>query len=181
MRRPAAHSGFTLMEVMVAMTMLTLLAYLVGSSVRYVSRFYQEVSTQSRTLGNGTMVMDKIQNLCFGLPKQALETSPGLLTVQPLETLGATGEAVYSDRRVVISSTSEGVQWWTVMDQPRDLGVPLKVWPVEPGPKALKRTVLGPGWSFNADFTNGRFPLMLRLDSPTPNRKTFERTLSGYL
>lgn len=181
MRRASAHTGFTLMEVMVAMTMLSLLAYLVGSSVRYVSRFYKEVSTQSRTLGNGTMVMDKIQNLCFGLPKQALETSRGLLIAQPLDTLGATGEAVYSDRRVVVCSTAEGVQWWTVMDQSRDLGVPLKVWPVEPGPKVLKRTVLGPGWTFNAEFSEGRFPLTLRLDSPTPNRKRFKRTLSGYL
>lgn len=175
------RSGFTLVEMMVVMAVVSVLGLLLSSSFGYITRFYGEVSVQSRRLGAATLVMDKVENACFGLPKQAMAIDGNYLVIHPLETLGATGEAVYSSERYVVESSPKGVYWWVVTGQSRDLVSPLEFALSEPGPNTLRRKLLGEGWRLEAEFVDGRFPLKLKLSSPEPDTRTFERTVSGYL
>lgn len=174
----------TLVEILIVMALLGVLGLLLARAFGHTSFFYSRVSQQSREVGAATVVLDKLQGLCFGLPRQAITITPTsdgqLLVVQPRDTVGATGAAVYSTSRVVVESGPKGVRWWDVPGQERALGTPLACFPptVE---GARVRNLLKPGWSLRASFPNQRFPLRLELSPPEAKRKPFLRTIPGYL
>ena len=176
--------GLTLVEILVALVLTALVGTILVRSFVTMSRFFTEVSQQSRQLGSATSVLNRCESLCFGLPSQAfsIETNSdeSLLIVHPRDGLTASGRAVYSDRRIVIQSNEDGVFWWTVGGQDRQLGSLISSFPVIDGKPILQnKKLLDEGWELKAEFEDGRFPLQLTLT--TPDNKTFHRTLAGHI
>lgn len=178
------RQGMTLVELLIVMALLSILGVLLARAFGHTSFFYREVSEQSREVGSATVVLDKLQGLCFGLPRQAItitDTPDGqLMVVQPLDSIGAAGTAIYSSTRVVIESGANGVRWWDINGEDRTLGAPLRAFP-PPATDSKVRTLLDRGWTLNSCFPSDRFPLRLELTPPDADRKPFLRTVAGYL
>lgn len=174
--------GMTLAEVLVVMALVSVLGLLLAQAFGQTNLFYRQVSAQSREVGAATLVLDRLQGLCFGLPRQAIQIEDSeagsLLIVQPVETVGAAGTAIYSDSRIVIESSEKGVRWWDVSAQGRGLGKPLETFP--PTEVARFRILLAEGWSLGGSFPDNRFPLRLELRPPAGDR-VYIRTVAGYL
>ena len=54
-------SGFTLLELMVGLSLLLVLGTLASGAFRHVARFYTETSERSRILGIATLVLDRVE------------------------------------------------------------------------------------------------------------------------
>ena len=173
------RSGFTLLELMVGLSLLLLLGTLASGAFRHLARFYTETSERSRILGIATLVLDRVEQRSFGLPIQALKVQDGggTLVVQPLELSAAGGEVIYADHRVVYQ-TDHGIHEWFMGGQPRTLGSPMTGFP---GDSSHKKTLAVEGWILKAEFPHNRFPLTVTLKSPGPRSRTYLRTLAGLL
>ena len=172
--------GLSLLEVLIATGLILLLSSLVLNGLATFMRFYERSSTKSCELGSASILMERIENACYGLPRQALTLEPGLLSIQPLEQVSSTGRAVYADSRIAIESSEQGVVWWKIGGQERGLGIELKSFPpISPDEILARKTLMTSGWTFVAEFQEDRFPLTLLLTGP--DKQVYHRTLAAQL
>lgn len=183
--RGSNKRAFTLAEFIVVLAVLAVLGSLLAGAFKVGSQFYFAVSQKSSDLSAGTVVLDKLENLCYGLPRQAFTQLPSttghILMVHPMDSVGASGEAVYADNRVVLESTSKGLKWWEIGDQDRVLGSPFLDFPPGGSVPSRSRIILSEGWEFQSEFRDDKFPLVLTLKSSGTGSVHLQRTVSGYI